>query len=268
METFLNKLAELSPISLEEMNGISLMNRIDTKFITSFDMVPHILARAAGNYYIQQSVEDKGLAGYNTLYYDTPGHGMYIMHHNRRARRQKIRAREYADTHDIFIEVKNKNNQGRTKKKRVPIPIEVFNNVLENEKARNFLSEKSIFPIESLSPALETSFQRMTLVNYAKTERVTMDIGLTFANRRTGVSAKIPDLVILELKRNGRVHSGMLDILGELRIHPRKISKNCIGIALTDSAIKQNRFKSKIHNIRKLSNVEIMEVRRDEGPPA
>lgn len=254
-EVIAELLAKMPPISLEEMDGISLMNRIDTKFVASLDMVPLILSRALGNYHVQRPAQKTGLAEYDTLYYDTPGHAMYLMHHNRRACRQKIRTRQYLDTNDCFAEVKNKNNHGRTKKKRIPVPTAAFENVLQDARAFEFLSQKSLFPTSGLSPALETSFRRITLVNNARTERVTIDLGLAFSNRRTAVTASLPELVILELKRDGRAHSDMLDILSELRIHPRKISKYCIGIALTDKNMKQNNLKLKKRMISKLSAI-------------
>ena len=44
----------------------------------------------------------------------------------------------------------------------------------------------------------------------------------------------------------------MLNIMLELRIKPLKISKYCIGTALTTPEVKQNRFKAKIHKLHKL----------------
>lgn len=41
---------------------------------------------------------------------------MYRMHHCGKKVREKIRVRTYLDTNDTFLEIKNKNNHGRTKK--------------------------------------------------------------------------------------------------------------------------------------------------------
>ena len=60
------------------------------------------------------------------------------------------------------------------------------------------------------------------------------------------------DLVIVELKRDGNVPSRMTDIMLAHRIHPFKISKYCIGTALTTPGLKRNRFKKKIRAIEKM----------------
>lgn len=246
-------LAPLEPITLAQMESIRLMNRIDSKFVCGIQMVPEILRLAQEDYFVQEIDAKVRLCRYHTIYYDTPTLEMYLMHHNRRIPRQKIRAREYCDTDDCFIEVKNKNNHGRTKKKRIEIPMDNLMNVLSYPAAYEFLSTKSKFPLEGLSPALSTDFSRITLVNKAHTERVTIDMSLDFGNMRNGVNTSVPNLVILELKRDGLRLSQMLTILNTLRIKSRRISKYCIGTALTDENVKQNRFKQKIRYIQKLS---------------
>ena len=75
---------------------------------------------------------------------------------------------------------------------------------------------------------------------------------LVWDNVVSGESKSFSDLVIIELKRDGNVPSPMTKIMLDLRIHPLKISKYCIGTALTTPGIKTNRFKSKIRKIEKL----------------
>ena len=75
---------------------------------------------------------------------------------------------------------------------------------------------------------------------------------LVWENVITGVSSTFAELVIVELKRDGNAFSPMNKIMQNLRIHPLKISKYCIGTALTTPDIKKNRFKSKIRKIEKL----------------
>ena len=59
------------------------------------------------------------LYNFGGLYFDTDDYEMYRMHHAGRTVREKIRVRTYLDSLDTFLEVKNKNNHGRTKKKRI-----------------------------------------------------------------------------------------------------------------------------------------------------
>ena len=88
------------------------------------------------------------------------------------------------------------------------------------------------------------------------TERVTIDRGITFHNRATGIDADISHLLVIEVKHE--VGAPMSDIeraLHELHILPRRMSKYCIGTALTDPAAKHNRFKEKLLVIERINTL-------------
>jgi hypothetical protein len=241
-------LAQLQPISLDEMSGIKLMNRTDTKFVTSKQKLAEMLEMAQGQYYAQQ-IDGSRIANYRTLYWDTPAHRFFLEHHNGRAPRQKIRVRTYLDSGLTFLEVKTKNNHGRTKKKR----MEVTDMNLRDEEKRQFLSEHLRYDAGSLQPALNNHFSRITLVNRAKTERLTIDSSLRFHNLQNDLMLDMGDLVIIELKRDGQVFSPVLEMLHQLHIHPHGFSKYCMGSALTcQHLLPVNRFKTKLIEVRKL----------------
>ena len=80
------------PISLDEMSGIKLMNRTDTKFVTTVDRLKLLLMLAKDDYRIQEN-EGVRNANYYTAYFDTPDNNMYIVHQNGHAGRQKLRIR-------------------------------------------------------------------------------------------------------------------------------------------------------------------------------
>lgn len=250
-------LAQFEPISLEEMESVKLMNRIDTKFVVTIRQLPLILDMAKTDYYAQE-INHQRLATYDTVYYDTDSLDMYIRHHDRQLARQKIRVRQYVDSDLTFLEIKRKNNKGRTKKKRIAVPgFSLNGDVIGHSKKQDisvedFIAQKSRYTWDSISPKLRTCFRRITLVNKQKTERLTIDLNLTWENEVSGLKKTYPDLVIVELKRDGNVPSPMLGIMQTLRIHPLKISKYCIGTALTTPGLKQNRFKLKIRKIEKL----------------
>ena len=113
-------MTDMTPISLAEMAGVKLMNRIDTKFVANARLLPEILRLAQQDYYVQE-IDGQRLTAYDTLYYDTLDLQMYLRHHDRQLRRQKIRVRTYVDSQLTFLEVKNKSNKGRTKKKRIEV---------------------------------------------------------------------------------------------------------------------------------------------------
>ena len=244
----------MKSISLDEMEGVKLMNRIDTKYLITEGQLRDILLRIRDGYYAQE-VEGNRLSPYSTVYYDTPELTMYLIHHDRHLVRDKVRVRTYIDSHLTFCEVKHKNNKGRTKKKR--IEVEPTPNIIDNPEAAAFLAEKQPYPVSSLSTHLVTLFDRFTFVNYDKTERLTIDCNLRFENLRNGNTASMAPLAVMELKQDGRAHSLLKDVLFELRIRPFKVSKYCIGTCMTRPEVKQNRFKKKLRRIEKLKAVSL-----------
>ena len=236
-----------TPISLEEMNGVKLMNRTDTKFVTNMAKLHQLLEIAQDDYFVQEIDGERNLE-YDTTYFDTKTFDMYNQHQWNHTNRQKIRFRTYCISGLQFMEVKTKNNHGRTKKKRIEV---TDMNVCEQEKS-DFLGKYLRYDVDTLQPALNNHFSRITLVNKAKTERLTIDSALRFHNLVSGVDRDMGDLVIIELKRDGQVYSPVLEMLRRLRIHPHGYSKYCMGSALTNSELSVNRFKCKLIEINKI----------------
>ena len=109
MTEILQTLKEYIPISLEEMSGIKLMNRTDTKYVTSYQILKEILLAAGHDYRVQEVNGEYNIA-YHTIYLDTADRDMYLTHQNGRVVREKIRIRTYVDSDLTFLEVKNKNS--------------------------------------------------------------------------------------------------------------------------------------------------------------
>ncbi len=246
-------LDKFEPISLEEMSGIRLMNRTDTKFVTSKENLVRLLERAHGQYYAQ-FLNGSKVANYLTTYWDTDMHRFYMEHHNGRAPRQKVRVRTYLDSGITFLEVKTKNNRGRTKKKRVEVMSQEIDGKNGNEEFLNGLVHMGV---NDMHPTVQNQFCRITLVNHGKTERLTIDFDVQFRNKETGVNADVGPLVIIELKRDGNVPSPILSILRELRIKPHGFSKYCIGSVMTNANLKIHTFKPKIVELNKLANTTL-----------
>ena len=235
------------PITLEEMSGVKLMNRIDTKFVTTTDRLRLLLEMARQDYYVQEIDGERNLE-YDTTYFDTKGFDMYNQHQWNHANRQKIRFRTYCISGLQFMEVKTKNNHGRTKKKR----MEVSDMDVNQREKRDFLGRHLRYGVDTLQPALNNHFSRITLVNRAKTERLTIDSGLRFNNYVSGQQKDMGQLVIIELKRDGHSYSPVLEILRQLHIHPHGFSKYCMGSAMTNPQLPVNRFKRKLIEINKI----------------
>ncbi len=247
----LHWLEQLPPISLDEMSGIKLMNRTDTKFVTNKEHLAELLELVQGQYYAQQ-IDGLRVANYRTVYWDTPRHRFYIDHHNGLQPRQKIRVRTYLDSDMTFLEVKIKNNHGRTKKKRITVPSQDKADVVA-AGGSDFAQSLTGETFDSILPTVQNQFQRITLVNYGKTERLTIDFNVAFHNFETGIDAQTGNLVIIELKRDGNVFSPILKMLRQLRIKPHGFSKYCIGSAMTNGNLKTNTFKFKMTTISKLT---------------
>lgn len=248
---------QMEPVSLEEMDSIKLMNRLDTKFVTSEKALVRILEDAAVARYRVCTIFGEQLSPYHSLYYDTPGLTMYLDHHNDRKVRQKVRTRSYLLSGDSYLEIKRKGNNGRTSKKRMRIAPEYYGHFGDLPSAAAFLAEKSRFTASELKPACTTEFNRITLVNPQKTERLTIDTRMHFRNHPTGNESTLGDAVIIEIKQDGRAASKMKEILRYNHVFPYRISKYTIGTVLTDFSAKDNRFKEKIRYIEKTINSKI-----------
>jgi len=249
------------PITLDEMSGIKLMNRTDTKFVTTVDRLKLLLTLARNDYRAQE-IDGKRMASYYTAYFDTPDTNMYIIHQNGHTGRQKLRIRSYVDSGLNFLEVKTKNNHGRTRKKRVDMvgfdpthPDHDIRFLGQDEQFKSydqFLHKHLRYDPTILTEHLENHFERITLVNKAKTERLTIDTNLCFHNLKTGKDADLTGLVIIELKRDGLQHSPILGMLRDLRIKPSGFSKYCMGSALTNPGLKRNNFKERLRLVERL----------------
>ncbi len=245
-------LKQMAPIGLDDMKAVRLMNRVDQKYMASFCQLEELLERVAGRYYVQH-IADNPIAPYRTLYFDTADLAMYTMHHNKKLNRQKLRVRTYRSTDTTFFEIKNKDNKKKTRKVRIPIDVSLFDSCLEVPDVAHFVDERTPYPVASLHECLENRFERITLVDKGMKERVTIDSGISFHNRATGVDADISHLLVIEVKHEvGAPMSDIEKALHEMHILPRRMSKYCIGTALTDPGAKQNRFKSKLLYINKL----------------
>lgn len=246
----------LPPISLESMSSVRLMNRTDTKFMTHSGGLTDFLQAVTNDYFVQE-INGSRLSRYGTVYLDTEDMQMYLAHQNGRKTREKIRVRSYVDTGQRFLEVKKKNNHGRTRKNRIPV---ADMDALVSESVDDFIRQQSPYLPAALSPRLENGFRRITLVNRGMTERLTIDLDLWFRNPQTSLVRQIEDLVIIELKQDGSMSSIAREVLTALQIRPVGISKYCLGAMLTNPALKRNRFKSKLIQINKVTNNQYGDV--------
>ena len=120
------------PISLSEMDGVKLMNRTDTKFAFKVDKLLLLLKRIIPFYRVL-AIDGRFIQDYKSLYFDTDNRKFYLDHHNRRVNRHKVRFREYVGSSLTFLEIKRKNNKGRTIKKRIKVDS-ISNSISEKQQ--------------------------------------------------------------------------------------------------------------------------------------
>ena len=248
MSTIDEIIIPFDPISLDRMDEVKLLNRMDTKFVFEAKKLPGILEQLYSSYYILE-INQVRLQRYETLYFDTPGHQLYLNHHNQRLNRFKVRSRKYVDSGLCYFEIKFKNNKGRTLKERNKQkgPQEEITG-----KQEKLLATCTKLAPAMLLPALWVDFTRITLVNHEMSERVTIDTGMVFRNE--SAEQAYPGVVIAEVKQDRSGSSFISTILHKEHLPGSRISKYCLGIISLNPQIKQNNFKQKLLHIKKLNH--------------
>lgn len=241
-------LLNFDKITLAEMNSVSLMKRVDTKFILKESQLLEVLSKLYEDYKILE-IDQERLMKYSTLYFDSENKKCFKDHHNGKLNRYKIRMRKYLVSDICFLEIKKKNNLGITNKIRRQ--IKDFETNLTTE-SKEFITESNINNL-LLEPSLYNNFSRMTLVNKNEPERITIDVDLSFSFRND--KKKFDKLVVVEIKQEGkRLNTTINRALKSMSILPTNFSKYCIGISNIIDNIKSNRFKEINLKINKLNN--------------
>lgn len=225
------------------------MNRMDTKFIYNVEKLPALLEKAR-EYYRALEIDNKHLHAYESIYFDTEDHYMYIAHHNSKLNRYKVRYRKYVDSDKRYLEIKFKNNKERTQKKR--IKQKLFGEEFD-ERNKQFIREYSPFDPDILEAKLIIKFSRFTLVHKDMNERITIDNRLAY--NKNGETIELPFLTITEVKQSKfATGSDFVKLLKEARIYNTGMSKYCIGTVLNYKDLKSNRFKRKLLMLNKICN--------------
>ncbi len=240
-------LARFAPISLQEMDGVALLDRTDTKMLLSVDRLCDALRHLTDRYRILE-IDGRRQHHYQTLYFDTPELDFYLQHHNGKRNRYKVRERAYVDSGLTFVEVKHKTRRDRTIKHRLPV------RELTTEfgtHAAAFIQTHAPFGEEVLAPTLWNSFQRITLVSTRRVERVTLDVNLCL--RRNSAWFALPGVAIAEVKQARFSYDS--DFLREVRylgVRPTSFSKYCTGISMLHPGVKHNAFKPRMLHLKRL----------------
>jgi len=240
------ELNKFETITLSEMDDVKLMSRTDTKFVFNFLRLPEFLEKLS-RFYKVLLIDENLIHDYKSLYFDTEDRKFYIEHHNRRVNRNKIRFREYVGSGLTFLEIKLKNNKGKTIKKRIKV-----DSISEEitKKQQRYIHKIIGYPIE-VSAKQWINFSRFTFVHKTQKERLTMDINLTFNNKKD--EGDLKNIVIAEVKQERMSRSSdFMRVAKEMSILPMRLSKYCMSTLSLNPKLKKNRFKEKSLFINKL----------------
>jgi len=224
-------------VSLDKAESVKLMNRVDTKYIITAEVMMRLLRELLEEYLVLE-IAPQLFGEYRTIYYDTADLKMFYAHVTTRYPRFKVRKRLYLHNGMQFLEVKRKKMNGRTSKKRLPI---------DNDSSLDdrFVAERTPFVAEELYPKLESRYNRVILVNRERTERVTLDFDLQFHSFDGAATPVFNHTAIVELKQERRIQSAITRILRDENIRPCGMSKYCVGILLTNNNIGYKMYKTK-----------------------
>lgn len=247
-------LAAFESHSLPDQALAALMDRVDTKFLVPRELLTQCIGGLSDQYTVLET-EGRRQMAYDTLYFDTPDRQHYRDHHNGKLNRLKVRIRHYRDSGDAFLEVKRKNNKGRTIKDRRCLDSARP----EAMQLQGLMTDLLGLPATRMSPALFVHYRRATLMNRRTCERVTVDTELAFLSAANGRRETLPGLAVLELKADSLGTESPIALrLRALGCRPVAFSKYCVGTALLEPEhVKTNRFKPVLASLaRKVSHLK------------
>jgi hypothetical protein len=246
-------LGSFKPIALSEMDGVSLMSRIETKYVFSSERLPSLLQQLSASYRVLE-IGGNRIFPYQTTYLDTSDLLFFTQQVRGKLNRHKVRYREYESTRISYLEIKKKTNKNRTVKWRIK------NNFIadyQDNEANEFIKEYLPYDSPDLRPVLNNGFSRITLVGEEYKERITLDLNLSFGIPE-GENSGFPFLAIAELKQEKRFsQSPFCLVMKKNGIHPGSFSKYCIGSALVKDMPRINNLKQKLLIINKIENEDI-----------
>jgi len=240
----------MRPISLKDMDKVSLMDRVDKKFYFHERLLPNLLMSIQQDYDVLE-INGERFMPYESDYYDTSDKQMLRWHQNGKLNRYKVRKRKYLLTGETFLEIKFKSNKGNTQKTR-------RRDENDSQKNEDFILNNTPFSLLDLEHVVSNSFQRLMLVNRNNAERVTIDLNLSF-NRKTEETHLIQNLVVLEIKSER--HLGITELqrsLKYLHIYPNGFSKYITGMYMFNRDLKFNRFKRRFLKVNKTIEKNIL----------
>lgn len=248
-------LSKLSPISLAEIEGAELMSRLDQKYLIRRAWIPTLLGACKSDYDVLE-VGGHRLSGYANRFIETEDYQSLHAHTRGRKIRFKARIRQYSSNLRAFLEVKEKTVQGMTVKARVERDSKdgIDGDLTPSEWS--FLRKHYDYDDPSLG-SITCHFNRLTLVSKDQSERITIDMEITFraGEREEGLG----DICIMEVKQ-ARINrnSSLLQALEAFKFEytplgrRTSMSKYVVGTLLLNPNLPPRTYRSVMKRIRRL----------------
>lgn len=255
MTNFISTLNDFSQINLEQLNAsASFLDRIDRKFLLTEKQLENILKEFDDDFYVLEIAWQK-IFSYDNVYMDTQNYKFYNDHQNKEKSRVKVRTRLYKDADLSFFEFKQK-QKGVTRKFRYQIPVEEHWIMTKEAKGfykwvyMSFYWEKW----EKISPAIKTSYSRMTLVSKDSSERLTIDFNITTDDLRNDNSKEVDltNLVIVESKSMSKKCKSVDIIKSHWIKKAKSCSKYSLWVVYSWLAEKFSTFENTISEIKRI----------------
>jgi hypothetical protein len=235
-------------VSLDEIAHLNLTDRMESKFLIPFRLVPSLLNKIGSNYRILE-IEGHRVFNYHNIYFDTPDFLFYHQHVRGELPRSKVRMRKYENSGATYLEIKSRTNRNRVKKYRVP--IEEFRDEF-SENQMSFIEEHLRVGSGELKPVLINRYKRITLACCQHEERVTIDYDISWSSLK-GDTTAYPYMSVVEIKKSVSCKSSFMGkLMKERLIHPSGFSKYCTGNAVINDSVRQNKLKKKFLLMKKI----------------
>jgi hypothetical protein len=241
-------------IQLHEIGTSSFMDRLDRKFLLNEDEIRRLVSGLESDYRVVEAAKSC-CSPYHTKYFDTPDYKFFSDHHKGKGFRTKIRYRSYPRTKTNFLEVKHKNNKGRTSKSR--IPVESTSSDFAKPE-REFLAASAYDPgTDELIHAVTIDYLRLAFISRDHEERFSIDFRMTA--HRKGQSISFGNLAVAEIKQYRYHTSAVVERLREMGCLESSMSKYCLSLSLLEPKLKANNFKPTLQRIRKINHEAIFD---------
>lgn len=254
---FSQTLNDFQPLTLTQLNAqASFLKRIDRKFLLTTQEFWDFLKELKNDFQVLE-ISWKKVFSYDNIYMDTQDYLFYNQHQNKLKSRTKVRTRLYEDSKIAFFEYKQKINWV-TQKFRYQFPIEEHGTMTKWKKRFFEWVWQSMYQWDpqapKIFPAIQTKYNRITLVEKNGWERLTVDFNIQTKDLRDDEAQNVDltNLVIIESKSLSK-KCRSLDILQKNhKSQASSCSKYSLWVVYAGLAKKYSTFKKTMLEIEKI----------------